>query len=340
MTKRNFSYYLTQYFSIYLPGDRGFSTNTIASYRDTFKQLLNYTKEIQNIPPQKMELELFTGQLVRQYLEYLEKQGKSVSTRNQRLAAIKAFSNYLAYEDPEHLFQYQTILKIRAKRSAEPTVSYFSVAGAAALLGQPDTTTRHGYRDMLLLSLLYDSGARVSEIVQVRIGDIRLTEPHTLLLHGKGSKDRIVPLSDKTAQLILNFLRKENLQDPEYCCRMLFTNPQGKPLTRAGVSYVLKKYADQVRIVNPKLLPNPLTPHCVRHSKAMHLLQAGSPLIYIRDCLGHSQIRTTEIYAKADSEAKRSALANAYPKFMTDVAEKSESWKEDDDLIQWLENLC
>ena len=193
---------------------------------------------------------------------------------------------------------------------------------------------------MLLLSLLYDSGARVSEIVQVRIGDIRLTEPHTLLLHGKGSKDRIVPLSDKTAQLILNFLRKENLQDPEYCCRMLFTNPQGKPLTRAGVSYVLKKYADQVRIVNPKLLPNPLTPHCVRHSKAMHLLQAGIPLIYIRDFLGHSQIRTTEIYAKADSEAKRSALANAYPKFMTDVAEKSESWKEDDDLIQWLENLC
>ena len=227
MNERNFSYYLTRYFSTYLPGDRGFSPHTIASYRDTFKQLLSYMKEIQNIPPQKMMLELFTGQAIQQFLNYLEKQGKSVSTRNQRLAAIKAFTSYLAYEDPDHLYQYQQILKIHAKKCAEPTVSYFTVEGAALLLGQPDSTTRRGYRDMLLLSLLYDSGARVSEIIQVRIGDIRLTEPHTILLHGKGNKDRIVPLSSKTAQLILNFLEKERLQAPECRCGLLFTNPQG-----------------------------------------------------------------------------------------------------------------
>lgn len=340
MNKRNFSYYLTRYFSVYLPGDRGFSSHTIASYRDTFKQLLSYAKELQNIPPQKMELDLFTGQLIRQFLDYLEEQGKSVSTRNQRLAAIKAFSNYLIYEDPEHLFQYQQILNIHAKKCPEPTVSYFTVEGTAALLGQPDATTRHGYRDMLLLSLLYDSGARVSEIIQVRIGDIRLTAPYTILLHGKGCKDRLVPLSGKTVQLILSFLKKENLQAPKYRCRMLFTNPQGKPLTRAGVSYILEKYACQVRLVNPGLLPEHLTPHCVRHSKAMHLLQAGVPLIYIRDFLGHSQIRTTEIYAKADSEAKRNALANAYPNFMTNITQSSQHWKEDADLIQWLESLC
>lgn len=340
MNDQNFAYYLTRYFSVYLPGDRGLSPHTIASYRDTFKQLLSYMKEIQNIPPQKMMLELFTGQMTRQFLNHLEKLGKSVSTRNQRLAAIKAFTNYLIYEDPGHLFQYQQILKIHAKKCAEPAVSYFTIEGAALLLGQPDATTRHGYRDMLLLSLLYDSGARVSEIIQVRIGDIRLTEPHTILLHGKGNKDRIVPLSDKTAQLILNFLKKEKLQAPEYRCRVLFTNPQGKPLTRAGVSYVLKKYADQVRLANPELLPEQLTPHCVRHSKAMHLLQAGVPLIYIRDFLGHTQIRTTEIYAKADSDEKRKALANAYPELIADVSESTQSWKEDTDLIRWLDDLC
>lgn len=340
MTDQDFAYYLTRYFSVYLPGDRGLSPHTIASYRDTFKQLLSYMKEIQNIPPQKMMLELFTGQMTRQFLNYLEKLGKSVSTRNQRLAAIKAFTNYLIYEDPSHLFQYQQILKIHAKKCAEPVVSYFTIEGTAALLGQPDATTRHGYRDMLLLSLLYDSGARVSEIIQVQIGDIRLDEPHTILLHGKGNKDRIVPLSDKTAQLISNFLKKEKLQAPEYRCRMLFTNPQGKPLTRAGVSYILKKYADQVRLANPELLPEQLTPHCVRHSKAMHLLQAGVPLIYIRDFLGHAQIRTTEIYAKADSDEKRKALANAYPELITGISESTQSWKEDADLIRWLDNLC
>lgn len=340
MNERDFSYYLTRYFQVYLPGDRGLSPYTIASYRDAFKQLLSYMKEIQNVPPQKVTLELFTGHMVRQFLGYLEKQRKSISTRNQRLAAIKAFTNYLAYEDPGHLFQYQQILKIHAKKCAEPAVSYFTVKGAAALLGQPDATTKRGYRDMLLLSLLYDSGARVSEIIQVQIGDIRLAEPPTILLHGKGSKDRIVPLSDKTAQLILNFLRKEKLQAPEHRCRVLFTNPQGKPLTRAGVSYILKKYADQVRMVNPELLPEQLTPHCVRHSKAMHLLQAGVPLIYIRDFLGHSQIRTTEIYAKADSDEKRKALANAYPEFIVDVPKSTKSWKEDTDLIQWLDDLC
>lgn len=340
MNDRNFSYYLTRYFLVYLPGDRGLSPHTIVSYRDTFKQLLSYMKEIQNIPPQKMMLELFTGQMTREFLNHLEMLGKSVPTRNQRLAAIKAFTNYLIYEDPGHLFQYQQILKIHAKKCAEPAVSYFTIEGAASLLGQPDATTRHGYRDMLLLSLLYDSGARVSEIIQVRIGDIRLAEPHTILLHGKGNKDRIVPLSDKTAQLILNFLKKEKLQAPEYCCRVLFTNPQGKPLTRAGISYILKKYADQVRLANPGLLPEQLTPHCVRHSKAMHLLQAGVPLIYIRDFLGHSQIRTTEIYAKADSDEKRKALANAYPELIADVSENMQSWKEDADLIRWLDDLC
>lgn len=340
MSSRDFSYYLAHYFSVYLPGDRGFSTHTIASYRDTFKQFLVYFKEEMKVPPHKMSLDLLTGQSVRQFLDYLEKQGKSVSTRNQRLAAIKAFANYLIYDDPAHLLQYKQILKIKAKKCIEPTVSYLTIEGITALLRQPDASTKHGYRDMLLLSLLYDSGARVSEIAQLKIGDIRLTSPCTILLHGKGSKDRIVPLSDKSAKLIGNYLHREDLLSTEARCRLLFTNPQGNVLTRSGISYILDKHAQEGRKTHPELVPERLTPHCIRHSKAMHLLQAGVPLIYIRDFLGHSQIKTTEIYAKTDSELKRKALSNTYPQLIVETDEGVHSWKEDSDLIKWLENLC
>lgn len=340
MSKFSFAYFLTQYFSIYLPGDRGFSANTITSYRDTFKQFLFFLKDVQNIPPSRMSLDCLTAQSVKQFLDYLGLKGKAISTCNQRLAAIKAFANYLIYEDPTHMLQYQQILKIRAKKCAEPVISYLSVEGITALLRQPDASTKHGYRDMLLLSLLYDSGARVSEITQLKVGDLRLASPCTVLLHGKGNKDRIVPLSDKTAQLISNYLRREKLDSPEHRFRFLFTNPQGNQLTRTGVSYVLEKYANEVRASDPALIPKPFTPHCIRHTKAMHLLQAGVPLIYIRDFLGHSQIKTTEIYAKADSELKRIALANAYPHLISETNNTCNAWKEDSDLITWLENLC
>ena len=219
-------------------------------------------------------------------------------------------------------------------------VSYLSVEGISALLTQPDASTKHGYRDMLLLSLLYDSGARVSEMIQLRIGDIRLAAPCTVLLHGKGNKDRIVPLSDKSARLISNYLQHEKLLAPEFRCRLLFTNPQGNLLTRTGISYILNKYADEVRNTDPGLMPEQFSPHCIRHSKAMHLLQAGVPLIYIRDFLGHTQIKTTEIYSKADSELKRKALSNAYPQLIADANELRHTWKEDSDLIEWLEKLC
>ena len=340
MNDSKFSYFITKYFSTYLPGDRGLSVNTIASYRDTFKQLLLFLKDIQNIPPSKMTLDCLTAKTVKQFLAHLECKGKSISTRNQRLAAIKAFATYLLYEDPARMLQYQQIIKIKAKKSTEPMISYLSLEGLAALLRQPDVSTKHGYRDMLLLSLLYDSGARVSEIVQLRVGDLRLLSPCTVLLHGKGGKDRIVPLSDKTAQLIEAYLQREKLKSSEYNCRLLFTNPQGKQLTRMGVSYILGKYANEIRLIDEALIPKPFTPHCIRHTKAMHLLQAGVPLIYIRDFLGHSQIKTTEIYAKADSEQKRIALVNAYPNLISEANEVCNRWKEDSDLVAWLEKLC
>lgn len=333
-----FAYSVSRFFKFYLPGERGFSENTIYSYRDTFKQLLLYCKTEHGIEPDKMKISDFSRDLIIGFLGKLENEGKSISTRNQRLAAIKSFFGFVKFEFPEHLQTAQTILGIRLKKHPEPVVSYLTIPGISALLKQPDSSKRSGYRDMLMMTLLYDSAARVSELTGVKIGDIRLELPATILLHGKNDKDRIVPLSQKTAKLISNYLAIEKLTSPESKSRLLFTNPQRKRLTRTGVTYVLQKYAVAARKNCPDEIPEKITPHCIRHSKAMHLLQAGVALVYIRDFLGHSQISTTEIYAKADDLSKRNALESSYSPEMEQSSEIL--WNEDASLMRFLNELC
>jgi len=335
----NFAYALTRFFRFYLPGERGLSSNTIASYRDTFKQLLRYCDETEGIKPERFEISNFSRSLVTGFLSHLEQEGKSISTRNQRLAAIKSFFGFVKFEFPDYLQTAQEILGIRLKKKPVPVVNYLTVEGMALLLKQPDSTLRSGYRDMLLLALLYDSGARVSELTKIKIGDIRLQSPATILLHGKQDKDRIVPLSQKTAEIISHYLIVENLTTPEAQSRFLFTNRQHTQLSRTGVTYVLQKYAYQARVSNYAEIPEKITPHCLRHSKAMHLLQAGVALVYIRDFLGHSQISTTEIYAKADNLSKRKALEVAYQPVVPDIS-KEPSWNDDASLMKFLEELC
>lgn len=340
MSRNNesFAYAVSRFFKFYLPGERGFSINTIASYRDTFKQFLLYAKKVTGTDPDKLELSDFSRDLVKGFLEHLEKEGKSVSTRNQRLAAIKSFFSYVRFTYPDFLDVAQAILGIRLKKHPEPVVSYLSVEGIALLLRQPNTSLKAGYRNMLMLTLLYDSGARVSELTNVCIGDMRLQPPATIILHGKGNKDRIVPLSHKTAALIQNYLTLEQLDRPETKDKLLFTNVRGTRLTRTGVTYILKKYVGKAREEAPDLFPKNITPHCIRHSKAMHLLQAGVGLIYIRDFLGHSQMSTTETYARADSESKRKALEAAYTP--DNNAQATSHWNDDPSLMRFLETLC
>lgn len=338
-SNENFAYAVSRFFKFYLPGERGFSENTIASYRDTFKQFLLYCKRNTGIDPDQLELSDFSRNLVNGFLAELEANGKSVSTRNQRLAAIKSFFGYVKFTFPDYLDISQQILAIRLKKQPEPFVNYLTVNGIAALLRQPDASVRSGYRDMLMLMLLYDSGARVSELTNIRIGDIRIQNPATITLHGKNRKDRIVPLSQKTVGLIGNYLKRERLITPECKDKLLFTNRQGGQLTRIGVTYVLKKYASLARQQHPDIIPDNLSAHCIRHSKAMHLLQAGVPLIYIRDFLGHTKIRTTEIYAKADSDSKRKALEMAYSP-VNNVDDAEASWNDNSSLMSFLESLC
>lgn len=338
-SKTTLPYIVSRFFTVYLPGERGFSESTIISYRDTFKQLLLFCKSHLGVQPEKLTISHLTRDVIAEFLHSLNAEGKSISTQNQRLAAIKCFFGYIQYAFPEHLDAASGILQMRMKKQPKPAVNYMSVEAVSCVLRQPNVNLSAGYRDALMLTILYDSGARVSEITKIHIGDIRLSSPATIVLHGKGSKDRIVPLSSKTATFIEEYLKRKQLLAAMHRDKFLFTNRSGEQLTRAGVAYILNKYVDAARDENPDLIPDKFSPHCMRHSKAMHLLQAGVAIIYIRDFLGHESVKTTEVYAKADSKSKRIALDAAYSAAL-DADLPTNSWNDDENLMKFLADLC
>lgn len=176
----------------------------------------------------------------------------------------------------------------------------------------------------------------VQELIDLIPSMIRLESPSTVKLIGKGNKARIVPLLEDQTKHLLVYMQEKRLLEPSANMSPLFSNNKGEKLTRAGVNYIFKKYAKRARTKNPSLIPEKLSPHCLRHSLAMHLLQAGVNLVYIRDILGHESIQVTEIYAKTDSKLKREAIERAY----TDTTPKSTpSWLANDDLLAWLKTF-
>lgn len=337
MATTDFARLLTRYFSQYLPAQRNLSVRTIQSYRDTFKLLLQFGRDERGWVPEHLMLGQIDRACLEDFLDWVETTRHcGISTRNQRLAALRTFFRWVTYEAPEFLEQTQRILGMTWKKTPRPIVPYLTPGAMQVLLAQPVGHTTRGRRDRILLALLYDTGARVQEIVDVRVRDIRLTAPAVLTLTGKGSKRRVVPLMTATAMLVAEYLTEHRLDRPEFRDHPVFFNAQRQALTRWGITYILQKYAAQARVQEPGQWPEKVSPHLLRHSKAMHLLQAGVNLIYIRDFLGHSDVTTTEIYARADAEMKRQALeAAAIP----GVDLSPMSWTEDADLMQWLAQL-
>lgn len=337
MATTDFARLLTRYFSQYLPAQRNLSERTIQSYRDTFKLLLQFGRDERDWMPEHLTLDQIDRTCLEDFLDWLETTRHcGISTRNQRLAALRTFFRWVAYEAPEFMEQTQRILGMAWKKTPQPIVTYLTPAAMQALLAQPAGHTARGRRDRTLLALLYDTGARVQEIVDVRVRDIRLANPAVLTLTGKGSKRRVVPLMANTATLVAEYLTEHRLDRPEFRDHPVFFNPQRRALTRWGITYILQKYAAQARVQAPGKFPETVSPHLLRHSKAMHLLQAGVNLIYIRDFLGHSDVTTTEIYARADAEMKRQALESAT---IPGIDLAPTSWTEDTDLMQWLAQL-
>lgn len=333
----DFSYGLTNYLSKYLPTEVGCTSNTIKSYRDTFSLFLRFCNQVYNIKPEKITLSIMNREIVESFLTWLqEERGNSNSTRNQRLAAIHAFCKYLQYEQPHTLFHLQGIIAIPVKKMDKPVVSYLSIEAIKLLLKQPNRNTTKRRRDLVLLSLLYDSGGRVQEIADLKVADIRTEYPATVKLKGKGNKTRIVPLMKPIVNLLIQYLKENRLESPNCREYLLFTNSSGRKLTRSGIAFIINKYFNMIREKKSLILPNSISPHVVRHSKAMHLLQSGIDLIYIRDILGHVSIQTTEIYARADSSTKRKALEKANSSIKPEDVSK---WKNNNELLTWLKDL-
>ncbi|HKL42073.1 MAG TPA: tyrosine-type recombinase/integrase [Clostridia bacterium] len=333
----NFAKYLSDYLSIYLPGVIKVSNHTINSYRDTFKLLLKFAQS-KNLKIEKITLEKITKNFILEFLEWIEKERNcSISTRNQRLAAIKSFFKYVQAESPENLYEIRRILNIRKKKCAKPLVAYLTSDELKIIFNAPDLSKKSGRRDLTLLVLLYDSGARVNEIINVAIKDVRLNSPGVITLYGKGNKIRQVPLMKKTCKLIEKYIEEYKKTNLVVKREMpLFFNQKKKPLSRWGVNYIINKYVVKLKEEGKLHIDFKITPHVFRHSKAMHLLQANINLIYIRDFLGHTNISTTEIYARADIETKRKALENVYQDL---VPGDIPMWDEDADLMDWLNKL-
>lgn len=333
MKVTDFAGYLSKYLTMYLPGQRNLSPHTIASYRDTFRLLLTFCRDEKSIPPESLTLAHIDDDLVREFMTWIEATRKcSIATRNQRLAAVHAFFRYVQAEAPEKLLVYQRILAIPLKRTGTPHISYLTMEALESILKQPDRRTPAGRRDLVLLAVLYDSGARVSELTELLVRDIRLAQPATITLRGKGRKIRHVPLMGRTASLLSDYLKERRLE----LDRPLFFNGRRQKLTRAGVSYIIGKYV-KAASEQGALLPDKVSPHVFRHTKAMHLLQADVNLVYIRDFLGHASVTTSEIYARADNRMKRLALERAYS---PPVSDDLPHWQDDTDLLNWLQKLC
>lgn len=336
MKTTDFAHCMFSYLTMYLPGQAGLSENTIMAYRDTFKLVLQFAETALHLRPEKISLAEFNADFVARFLHWLEQErGNSIATRNQRLAALRAFAKYARTQYPEYLLESQKILDMKAKKRSTVSLSHLHPDAVNTIIRQVDTSTKYGRRDMLLLCLMYDSAARVQEICDLCVRDIRLQKPYSITLHGKGGKTRTVPIMAGTAQMLSSYVVENRLDSLEKTDHPLFFNHQRSKLTRAGIAYILKKYCNAARKDNP-CIPSKVSPHVLRHSKAMHLLQAGVNLVYIRDFLGHVHVETTEIYAKADTQMKRKVLEETQILPDPDLP----AWSDDQGLMAMLVQLC
>jgi site-specific recombinase XerD len=334
----DFARILSGFLNNYLLQEKGVSANTVKSYCYTFILFIKYMCMIRNVPVTKLSFSLFNKDLVTGFLDWLQKErGCGEATRNQRLAAISSFIKYAEYMAPGHLFDCHQILSIPAKKTESKVINYLNIDGMKLLLQQPDTQKPKGLRDLVLLSLMYESAARVQEIIDLTPASLFITnKPYRVILHGKGNKYRSIPLPDKQVGLLRQYMTQSDLLNRENGQKPLFPNYQGQKMTRNGVNNILVKYLKMANEKNPSMVIDHLSCHAIRHSKAMHLLESKVELIHIRDFLGHKSVLTTEIYARMNPKFTFEAVKNAYKNITVDNVP---AWKGNNELMVMLTNL-
>jgi integrase/recombinase XerD len=329
--KTDFPSLLQRYFCEYLLKQRNASTETISSYRDTFRLFLRFSDERFGKAPSSLTLDDFDAPQVLAFLDALESQRHiSVRSRNARLAAIRSFLRYSALQDPTALSSITRTLAIPAKRFDRVPVSYLSREEVTALLNAPDRSSWSGHRDAVMLVTMYNTGARVSEIISLNVDDLQVGSTTTLHICGKGRKERVVPLWKSTRNQLVDWL-----------CRIdttaghpLFPGRHGRRLTRTGVRSRLDAALTIARQTCVSLQRRRVSPHLIRHSTAMHLLQAGFDIATIALWLGHESTATTHMYVEADLTMKKRAIDK-----ITMPARRHRKHKLSDRLMEFLERL-
>jgi site-specific recombinase XerD len=323
---------LQQFFTERLMQQRHASPCTIAAYRDCFRLLLVFAEQRLSKRPATIVLQDLTPNFILEFLEHLEKERhNSIRSRNARFAAIRAFLHYAAVKEPSVLAITQSVLAIPMKRFERPLVGFFSREQIQAILDAPNPDTWSGRRDRVMFSTLYNTGARVSELIHLRIADVSLELSPAVHIMGKGRKERHVPIWSSTAKQIKHWLKEEMPRGPD---NPLFPNRKNGFLTRTSVAERLQLAVQKATTHYPELSQRSISPHLFRHSLAMHLLQAGVDITVIALWLGHENTATTHMYVEADLAMKEQALRSLQaPK------SKSARYHPRDPVLEFLESL-
>ncbi len=337
MKVTDFAKALNRYFNDYLINDRGSSPKTLETYRYAFIQLIEYLETQKSIKPENIKIRDYSRDNIIGALYWLENTKKvSISTRNQRLAGFKSFATFLRYEKPEYIEDTVRIQSIKLKKVLQKDISYLKPEGIKLLLSQIDRSNRIGRRDYTMLTLMYTTGIRVSELIAIRGCEVSLSNPKTLVIHGKGLKIRHVPIVKQIAPILGKYLKDNRCLLPQKLDDYIFKSHTGEKFTRQGINYVISKYAKKARNMEPALIPVDCSPHKIRHSSAMSLVEEGVDLITIRDLLGHSSVQTTEIYAKMSAAKRRNAIEAASKEI---VPKEDPLWETSYNIKEWLRGM-
>jgi integrase/recombinase XerD len=323
---------LQYFFTEHLVGHKQVSPRTIVAYRDCFRLLLQFLKKRTGKAPASLCVADLDAPAILAFLENLEAQrANKACSRNARLTAIRSFFHVVALRDPASLGVASRVLAIPRKRTDQRLVGYLTREEIEAVLAAPDRSTWIGRRDHALLLTMYNSGARLSEMACLQRGQVKFEVSPYLQIHGKGRKERVVPLWAKTGRVLQNWFREIG---PE-ATAVAFPSVRGAPLSSDGVNYLLQQAVSRAAAAScPSLLAKRVTPHVIRHSCAMHLLQAGVDMAVIALWLGHESIETTHIYVEADLAIKQQALDRLAP-----TPGSARRFKADDTLMAFLASL-
>ena len=328
----SFSTLLQRFFVEHLGRQRAVSPRTIAAYRDTFRLLLSFAEAKISKSPAALKLVDLDAKLILSFLDHLEKErNNGARSRNARLAALRSFLKYATHHDIGALHVIEQVLAIPMKRFDRPVLGFLSREEMQAILEAPDQKTLAGQRDRTLFSLMYNTGARVSEVIGLRIGDVIINGSAAAHLHGKGRKHRSVPLWPSTAGLIRVWKRRLGDRGDD---KLLFPNRSGGIMARSNVTQRLELAVSIAAHQHPQLMRRPISPHTFRHTTAMHLLQSGVDLAVIALWLGHESPATTHMYLEADLSMKERALDRLQPTGAT-----SGRYRPPDQLMQFLQSL-